>query len=61
MPINNFSNLKEHLIRIVGSNDLSDILPDAIKTTEARMFANSREILKARPIETRSTATVSKI
>lgn len=59
MPINNFSNLKEHLIRIVGSNDLSDILPDAIKTTEARMFANSREILKARPVETRSTATVS--
>lgn len=59
MALNNFSNLKEALVRLNGSNDIDDILPDAIKTAETRMFANSVEMLKVRPAETRSQATVS--
>ena len=59
MALSNLTDLKASIIRSDGSNDIADVLDDAVSVTESRMFANEVVILKPRPIETRSQATLT--
>lgn len=59
MALDNYSNLKAAIIRLMGRNDIAGSIDDAIASTEARMFANAAFRIKIRDFETRSTATAS--
>jgi hypothetical protein len=57
MALDNYSNFKATVIRLDGSNDLSDILDDCILLCETEMYNNSREPLRCRELETRTVTS----
>jgi len=59
MAIDNYGNLKATIIRLDGSNSISDIVDDAIDLAESEMYANSDEPIKHRSMENRATAALS--
>ena len=59
MALDSYANLKATIIRADGSNDIVDVLDDAIDICEAEIYSNSKETLLIRGMETRSTNTLS--
>jgi hypothetical protein len=59
MAIGTYDGLKAAIVRYDGSTAITDTLDDAILVTESRMFANTVECLKPRPVQIRSRATLS--
>lgn len=59
MALDTYSNLKAAIKRIDGSNNINDLLDDAIDLCETEIYHNSDEPLRIRSMETRSTATTS--
>ena len=59
MALDNYANLKSTIIRADGSNDIVDVLDDAIDICEAKIYSNPEAVLLTRDMETRSTATLS--
>lgn len=59
MALNNYANLKAAIVRADGSNDITDVLDDAIDICEAEIYANSTETLLVRGMETTSSETLS--
>ena len=56
MALDSYTNLKAHLVRLSGRNDLSDLIPDFILEAEAAIYANTNETLMLSSMETRATA-----
>jgi hypothetical protein len=59
MPLDNYDNLKAAVIRADGSDDINDVIDDAIDTAESYMFANEIEPLLVRGVETRTNLVMS--
>lgn len=59
MALDTYPNLKAAIKRIDGSNNINDLLDDAISLTETEIYHNSQEPLRIRAMETRSTASTS--
>lgn len=55
MALDNYSNLKAAIIRLDGSNGISDIVDDAIDLAEAEMYGNAQQPIRHRSMETRTT------
>jgi hypothetical protein len=58
MALDTYSNLKAAIIRLDGSDGISDIVDDAIDLAEAEMYGNAQAPIRHRSMETRSTAAV---
>ena len=58
MAIATYNDLVEKIIRWSHRKDILDEIPDFISLAETEMFANDEEVLKIRPIEKTSTATL---
>lgn len=58
MALGTIDDLKAAIVSYDGSDNIAQHLDDAIAVTESRMFANEAEILRLRPTETRSTASM---
>ena len=59
MALDSYVNLKAAIKRLDGSNDLTDVLDDAIAMCEAEIYSNADEPLRIRAMEVRSTAALS--
>ncbi len=59
MALDNYSNLKAAIVRIDGSNNINDLINDAIDLCETEIYDNQVEPLRIRAMEVRSTATLS--
>ena len=62
MALDNYSNLKETIVRLDGSSSVTDIVDDAIILCESEMYANAATTLNLRSLEnvteyTSSTST----
>ena len=57
MPLDNYDNLKAAIVRLDGSDSISDIIDDAIDLTEAEMYSNAATPIRHRSMEVRSTAS----
>jgi hypothetical protein len=55
MALDNYANLKAAIIRLDGSNDISDIVDDAIDLAEAEMYGNAAAPIRHRSMEVRSS------
>lgn len=58
MALNTYSNLKAAIKRIDGSNNINDLLDDAIDLCETEIYHNEQSPLRIRSMETRSTASL---
>lgn len=58
MALNNYANLKAAIIRLDGSNDISDVVDDAIDLCESEMYGNAEQPIRHRSMETRTTDTM---
>jgi hypothetical protein len=57
MAIDSYDNLKATIIRLDGSDSISDIVDDAIDLAEAEMYSNPEAPIRHRSMEARSTAS----
>jgi alkyl hydroperoxide reductase subunit AhpF len=58
MALDNYSNLKETIKRVDGSNSIDDILDDAIDMCESEMYGNAQMPIRHRSMEVRATDTM---
>ena len=59
MALDTYSNLKAVVKRIDGSNNINDVLDDAIELCEVEMFNHQDSPVRIRGMAKRSTASLS--